>query len=63
MINPKQSLSDRALSLHGSDLSYFLGALHPDDLAGLWQNLAPWQCETVWSRFRRARQSHDRGAA
>lgn len=56
MLKPKQSMLDRVLSLSGSELAYFLGQLHPEDLANLWESLSPHQCEIIWGKFRRSRQ-------
>jgi hypothetical protein len=48
-------LATRLLSLGSTELAAMLRQLHPDDLAAAWQSMAPWQCSTIWIRYRVAR--------
>jgi hypothetical protein len=48
-------LARHLLSLGGSELAAAVAQLHPDDLAMAWQAMSPWECGTIWIRYRAGR--------
>jgi hypothetical protein len=50
-------LAAHILPLGSTELNSMLKQIHPEDLSAAWQSMAPWQCETVWERYRGARSA------